>query len=82
MKVLIKFDSVLYDNPEQVVFLIRGRKFALSRSDFSAGENKCINVEFSLAKKLGLPWKIYYHVPDQIAPVRGQVCIDELKFRS
>ena len=80
MKVSVKFDSVLYDTPDHVVFLVRGREFALPRRDFSAGENNCINVELSLAKKLGLSWKRSYHIPAPIAPVRGQVCIDELKF--
>ena len=82
MNVSIKFDKVYDCYDDVVVFLVKGRKITLSKNDFTSLENRTIVIDYQLAKKHNLNWRLQYHIPTYIKPRYNQECIDELKYRA
>ena len=82
MNVSIKFDKVYDCYDDVVVFLVKGRKITLSKDDFTSLGNRTISVDYHIAKKYNLNWRLRYHIPTYIKPRYNQECIDELKYRA
>ena len=79
MNVAIKFEKVIDNTDEYVIFLISGRKITFAKTDFIPKGNKTILVDHNLAKNYGMQWRLCYHIPEYLTPSYNQKCIDELK---
>lgn len=79
MNVTVKFTRVDYTYDDMVIFVIRGKKIILSKDEFTSLGNKTILIDYNLAKKHKLHWRLQYHIPPYIKPTYNQKCIDELR---
>lgn len=82
MKVRVCYSQIVSSNEKFSVFLVGGKRVELSNDSFKSGARNSVILEKSVAEKLGIRWKLLFHIPPKISPVYNQVCIDELRFNS
>ncbi len=80
MKVRIRFEKILSDCGDEVLFRMGGRRVRIGRKEFVFGKKNTIIAERETAEKYNLDWKLLFHIPPYIAPEYNQKCIDELRF--